>query len=275
MEAAPSEREGGGEAEQAEGQNLATPLYEGEVQTQHADGGAAQRQDEAHRAEGDPYLRTQVRQNWIMVGATIVISFATVITTAIGYYQWQAIQKQLASADETSKQTDRLIGAMQKQADAATAQANTSQAIAEQNKELVGHAGEQADASLTQANASQDLVRQNSELVAHAGEQAQASQTQAAASVAQAEAAKQSATAAQTYAGAAERSAQVAERAFTVGERAYLHVRKMTLEKYPVDCLCIRVNYVNAGRLPATLLFYSFRYYQEVCEKAVWLCGNG
>lgn len=224
VETALSEPEGGGEAGQTDGQNLTAPFYEGDIQAQYSDSGTAQRQDEAQRAKGDPYLRTQVRQNWIMVAATIVIAFATVITTVTGLYQWQAIQKQLASADESSKQTDRLIKAMEKQSDA-------SQDIAEQNKELVGQSGEQTKAMAAQADASQ---------------------TQADASIAQAEAAKQSVTASVTSARAAERSARISQQAFSVGERPYVAVKSVTMGNLAVgQAPIIGVEFINSGRTPA------------------------
>jgi hypothetical protein len=123
-----------------------------------------------------------------------------------------------------SKQTERLISAMQKQAEA-------SQSVADQNRELVKHAGEQAKALTVQANASQ---------------------TQANASVAQAEVARQSLGAAQISARAAEQSAQAATQTFNLGERPYVSsvegkIIDLTLGKQPSAA----VTFKNNGRTPA------------------------
>jgi uncharacterized membrane-anchored protein YhcB (DUF1043 family) len=151
VEAAPSGGEGGDEAEHTDQQQPTAPPYEGEIQTNHASSGTAQQQREAKSTEGDPYLRTQVRQNWVMVSATVVIAVAACITTVIGVYQWKSIQDQLAAGKETSKQTQQLIQATQ---DLATHSAETANAATNQAQfmeQLAGATKTSAGASLESA----------------------------------------------------------------------------------------------------------------------------
>jgi hypothetical protein len=129
-----------------------------------------------------------------------------------------AIMKgQLESMNSGSAQTQQMIAAMQKQADATTTQADTALAVAEQNKELVTHAGEQAKASLAQA-----------------------------------EAAKQSVGAAQASARAAQLGAQVASESFYIGDRPYVFAGNMVIEKFDVGVKPrIGVVFTNSGKTPA------------------------
>jgi len=146
------------------------------------------------------------------------------LTLYVLYYQATTMSDQLASMQSSSNQTQEMIGAMQKQANASVDTANATKSFAEQQKGLVESAGKQANASVTQANAS----------------------------LGQVEIAKQSLGAAQSSARAAEQSVQVTKDALRMGERPSIGITGISMVEFVAGKRgYAKLAYVNTGRTPA------------------------
>lgn len=128
------------------------------------------KQDEsiASLAEQTEWIARQTK--WIKYQVLAASFLGAVTLGVLIYHGWimrrqsqamsdqTAIMKgQLESMNSSSGQTQQMIAAMQKQADASTSQAGTSQALAEQNKELVAGSLAQAEA----ANKSAEIAQQS------------------------------------------------------------------------------------------------------------------
>jgi len=129
--------------------------------------GATESEEETDRKQNESIASLAEQTTWI-AKQTKWIRYQVVASTFLGavtlgvliYHGWvmrrqsqamtdqTAIMKgQLESMNSASGQTQQMIAAMQKQANAAASQAGTSQALAEQNKDLVGAAVAQAAAA--------------------------------------------------------------------------------------------------------------------------------
>jgi hypothetical protein len=95
-----------------------------------------------------------------------------VLTLLVLAYQSVMISGQLESMQSSSNQTQEMIRAMQKQANASQDTAAATKSVAEQQSGLAKSAEMQANASQTQANASKDIVGQNGRLIRTAEVQA-------------------------------------------------------------------------------------------------------
>jgi hypothetical protein len=166
------------------------------------------------------------------------------LTLCVLFYQSVMMSGQLESMKSSSDQTQEMIRAMQKQANASQDLASTS---ATQARAMQG----QLDAMQAQADTLKASLEETRKAANAATTQANASQTQAKASVAQAEVARQALGATQSSARATEQTSQIAANSFALTQQPNVQLVDPTIsaleaEKHPVFTALI----MNSGAAP-------------------------
>ena len=126
------------------------------------------KQDEAIASLANQTQTIKIQTDWVRVQAIASTFLGAVTLVVLVYHGWIMGKQSQAMSDQTaimkgqlesmtsgSTQTQQMITATQKQADAAMAQALTSQAVVDQNKDLIAASLAQTEATKIQAQIAQ------------------------------------------------------------------------------------------------------------------------